>query len=80
MQVFPNPATNYLYLQIPSGTFKKIIIQIKDVSGRLVKEQTEIATGNTIYLSVNLAHLKNRIYFLQVIKHSDTKVVKFEKR
>jgi hypothetical protein len=64
IKVYPNPTSNFLYLDLP--TQEEITIKIFDVSGRLLIEQTE--TSN----SISTQQLQSGIYVVQVTDKKGT--------
>lgn len=63
MSVFPNPANNYFTVKVAAEQKPIASIQLVDVTGRIVSEQTNVA-GNSA--NVNVAELVNGIYTLNV--------------
>ncbi len=66
IRIFPNPANEVLYIEIPSNTMQRI--QVSDATGRLV--YSEICSGQ---LGLSTQDWATGIYFLQV----DNTYVKF---
>jgi hypothetical protein len=67
---YPNPATDYLYLESNTTIHK---VEIFDVNGRLVKE---IKNSNQI----GLHQLKSNLYFAKVYNKSNYQIIKFLKK
>jgi len=73
--IFPNPAQKDLQVQIPPSFSGQALLQIQDISGRVLIEQT-IQLNNTLYsTSLNTDELAKGIYVL-VLKHGDEKETK----
>lgn len=73
LMVHPNPATNFLNLQLPNNTtIDKITIT--DLTGKIIKEQTR----NTNV--VNVESLANGMYILQAFSGDDKFETKFVKQ
>lgn len=77
LQIFPNPATNILFIQV-RGVNEKATVQISDVSGRKLKEEKIILTGNTSF-TVDVKDLPKGIYYLLLSTSSKIERVKFMK-
>jgi hypothetical protein len=64
LKVFPNPATNWLSVEIPAFiNEKQSLLQIVDISGNILLEQKPIS----ITTHLNVAHLPAGIYVLKLI-------------
>ena len=72
LEVFPNPTTNLLNLQIPVDLAIDAII-VTDLTGKKVLEQTSIQH------QINTQNLASGIYFLKVIVGDQTYKTKFIK-
>jgi hypothetical protein len=73
MIVYPNPATNELYLN--TGTTEDAIsISIYDLQGRLVQDQK--INKNSSIQKLNISFLVNGFYFIELIKNDGSKLTK----
>ena len=62
MQLFPNPATNYLSITLGSNN-KKVEVTITDITGKII--YTTIAT-DTQKIEVNTQDFAEGIYVMQI--------------
>lgn len=64
MQLFPNPVTNNLQLQIPSNRAVTSTIRITDAAGKLVySKSVQLLNGNNA-VSIPVLHLLPAVYYL----------------
>jgi hypothetical protein len=76
LEIYPNPARNWLYIEMPESQ-QEVLIQIIDMKGSLVLGQ--ISNGKSIRL--NVSGLTNGIYTLKVFSNNswiNKKIVKIE--
>ena len=68
--VYPNPVTgSSLQVQVKTGSSPKVVLQIQDISGRLISTQTLITTANsTTTIPVDISRLPTGIYQLKRIE------------
>ncbi len=65
LNIYPNPVTSRLNITVKSGIQGTALINILDISGRIVlTEQTSIQSG--IPVSFDISNLNSGIYFLQL--------------
>lgn len=62
----PNPSDGFLTVHSFNQTSTPLIMRLTDISGRLVYEYEEIATGD-FRTTLNLTHLTKGLYFLQIL-------------
>jgi hypothetical protein len=74
-KLYPNPATEEIFIEIENTTAENINYQIIDLSGRLVKQGMLTNRIN----GISVAELTNAVYFVQLIGANETKVLKFVK-
>ena len=72
---YPNPATDYLFLDT-EATFTDATLVLMDVSGKALltycfKDQTELAQAQ-----INLTHLPDGIYYLKLYTKNKSKAQK----
>ena len=74
LAIFPNPASNYVYITFnePSERLKEIIVF--DISGKLVQQ---ISTKEKAGLELNLSGLNKGIYFINLIESTKSSYGKF---
>ena len=65
-QVYPNPSTNYLVLEVENYDLKDLHYQLLDVSGKLLKSKRIESTTSTISMKGYVPS----VYLLQVISES----------
>ena len=63
--VYPNPATTYMLLQLNGNAGKKATVQIADITGKTVQQQTVDATSGNIRLSTS--NLVTGTYFVKLL-------------
>lgn len=64
--VFANPANNKLRLNINSSTAQQCLIQVSEISGRLLfSEKKLVAAGNGLY-EINIGNLSSGTYLISV--------------
>jgi len=71
--IYPNPATNYFNVDFKNGFNENIDIQIYDVIGKMVLNQS-VASKNP--MRINVENLKNGVYYVKVIQHNDKFIIK----
>ncbi len=76
LRVYPNPASDALYIET-SRSNENAIIQIIDLAGKKVKEQKLVLTGNT---SVDISNLPKSIYKILIKTGTKTEALKFVKK
>lgn len=70
-KVFPNPATNELYIQLPNKLHEKIHIDIFDYTGRMI-ETKDINDGEKI----NINYLSNGYYLFKLSYNKQIEYIK----
>ncbi len=74
---FPNPATKGFYISIGESEIKeKVLLQVFDITGRLVETKQNVAGGSTIQLGNNY---RPGVYLLRAIQgdmHRELRLVK----
>jgi len=75
MTVFPNPAQKELQVQIPASISGQAVLQIQDISGRVLKEETIQLNNSLFSTSINTNDLSKGIYLL-VLRHGNKKETK----
>lgn len=67
LTIFPNPAKENALVQFDVLGDSRVYLKITDLTGRLVYEQSLTTTGDgTQTVPVNLQHMKNGLYLIQV--------------
>ena len=76
ISVFPNPATNELFINLKSNEPQTVSLTIIDELGKKVMETKEIkSTSGEIKISENISQLNPGIYFA-ILKNESEKITK----
>ena len=74
--LYPNPVSHNFYLQFNVSEKGNLKFQLYDVHGKLVKELlNEVVKQGENEFIFNTAHLKNGVYFLQVIDNNQQVII-----
>ena len=76
LQVYPNPATDYI--QVVFDIYGRADIDIVDMTGRIVYSRAYEASGFT-NLSLDLSHLNPGVFFVRVGTEERSDVIRFIK-
>ena len=81
LNVYPNPASNIIHVQITSSDYvnTKSDIQIVDYLGRNVYENKVNTILGSQTLDINISHLTKGNYVLMLKNDTDIKIAKFIK-
>jgi len=60
--LYPNPAQDLVWLQLPSGTKMQGLVQIMDVTGKIKHKQTILSEGNN-KISISTSNWASGVYF-----------------
>ncbi len=74
LQLYPNPATDKLYITLVDNSTTDINVQITDVSGRIVLQQSTIVTN-----AINVNNLVAGTYFVKITNGTTVVVKTFNK-
>jgi carboxypeptidase T len=66
LQVYPNPASDRLQVQVQSTRPGKLLLALKDLQGRPVWQQTALTNNGTGNLQIPLSGISSGTYMLQV--------------
>ncbi len=77
--IFPNPSSDLLGIQVYSEDLRNAKIIIKDILGRPVSE-FGFWSLNGYYNAIDVTHLPNGLYFIELISAGTTSLKKFVKR
>jgi hypothetical protein len=66
IRIFPNPVRETLFIQVTSTKTEKLTLQVIDLQGKLLQQQTQQVTAGTTSLSFNTAALAKGNYVLVV--------------
>ena len=65
LEVFPNPATDKLFIRNPNGWQKEIRVDLYDISGKCVRSSSDFTKTQDGY-KMETQNLQAGIYFLQI--------------
>ena len=74
--IYPNPANKMFYAQINSNDATIAVMNITDVSGKQVMQQTLKLQGGTQNISVDVASLTPGLYFVSVVNNGKSSTQK----
>ncbi len=74
VSVFPNPVQTEVRVQIPATGTGHCIIQIQDISGKLIRQKSVQLNNAMLSTSVNVEDLSKGTYIL-VVQYGDSKEV-----
>lgn len=66
LSLYPNPAKEDVTLRFAGARPEKLLIEITDLSGRLVYQQTYVSGNNGNELKIDVRPLASQMYFLKV--------------
>lgn len=75
LKIYPNPATNYIYLDFHDPVKLNDPIEILDLSGKVVYSQS--VSGSSSVIKTHLQNLKPGVYFIRVNVNGNESVKKF---
>ncbi len=77
--LFPNPTTNNLFLNIESNTTSALSINVFDISGKELQNNTIQTTIGKNQYNINAEHLEAGVYFIELSDGNVSKKIKFIK-
>lgn len=66
MRLYPNPASDHLYISIDGNTQSPVVVNILDMSGR------SVVTEESVTNSINISSLTNGLYLIKVSNAGNT--------
>ena len=66
VNISPNPVVDLVSVDIENCTAGKLTLQIRDITGKIVLEQTQTTT-NSAHFQANLQYLSSGVYLMQLI-------------
>lgn len=69
VNVYPNPFTNQLTIQLPTTLSNKAMVELTDITGKIIFTDIATKTSNE-EIVVNTNHLQKGIYILKVINNN----------
>jgi hypothetical protein len=79
IKVFPNPATDYLFIQTKSNQSGKANISVINAAGAIVYTRSYVLSNQSI-LTVDVRTLSTGKYFIKTIINKEEKMVQFVKK
>jgi len=79
LQLFPNPVTDQICVQYSSSTIKKVQLQILDIQGRIVLQQTLDSFQGTNYTYIPVTQFSKGLYFVLIQNGNKLETTKFIK-
>lgn len=77
VNISPNPAGSRISISYPSATNEKVTVSIRDFLSTLLYSESKIATIGNNELEINVAGLKNGMYYLEVAGSESRQTTKF---
>ena len=65
-KVFPNPASNKVFIQFNTEIYQNYVIQLMDLNGRIINGYTVNKTVNSIVLNMEENKISKGIYFIKI--------------
>lgn len=78
IEVYPNPATESLNINIKSSLNDEYTILVRDFSGRVVMTTSTLLDNQSKVVRLNVAHLAQGVYSVQVSNSVETSMFKIE--
>ena len=72
-RIYPNPANNFIQIQLKANDLSNYVVSIVDVSGRAVMNQSLVND------KIDISALKSGMYFVSLLNASTAKVLGYEK-
>jgi hypothetical protein len=79
VNVYPNPATQTLNIQVAVNGAFAAGITVLDITGKEVMKMNTVISGDKV-MPINVSMLANGIYFVKITTDKNTQVVKFVKQ
>jgi hypothetical protein len=80
VQLFPNPTTHFVNLQLEMPQVDRVNIVLVDISGRAIIQDEFLPAANEFIYTLNVTTLKSGLYLIRVYAGSgQVKVLKFIK-
>lgn len=70
--LYPNPSSEVLYIEILNNEFQNQVLSIRDISGKMIKQQLV----NSSRIALDIEEFENGLYFLQISQFSKVFVKK----
>ncbi|MEN9547786.1 MAG: hypothetical protein RIR12_377 [Bacteroidota bacterium] len=67
VSLYPNPAKDFLHVEIKMATADRITIQVVDVAGKVVLSKIMLADNNVKKIPLNISALSANIYMLKIV-------------
>ena len=79
INIYPNPVSSVLSIQIQKSNYRQIIFEIKNILGQTLLSKQENNISDNYIKTINLDFLSQGLYFLQVNVDGESTVKKFVK-
>ncbi len=80
LNLYPNPATDLVHLEVQNGTAGVYNLNVFTTEGRTVLSQTAEVTAGTSNIALDISRLEAGIYFINLAKGSESNVIKVVKK
>jgi hypothetical protein len=77
LRIYPNPATDKLYIEQTEIVETETLISIYDITGKL--KYQEVGKFNNNKIEINVQNLNNGIYFIELRTNNKQNMLKFIK-
>lgn len=65
--VYPNPATNYTFLNLAASQLNNIVLSLSDVQGRMIKQwHIENLANDVMQIPIDIRHLAAGMYWINI--------------
>lgn len=66
--VYPNPAQDVIYLETSFEKTEKVVVQLRDMNGNLVKTVTDAEMGGNYRETIDVSSLSSGVYFVHILE------------
>jgi uncharacterized protein (DUF1501 family) len=81
IQIYPNPASDKLYVKIKLKDNSSVVISILDAAGKIILTQNKVSINEHSMNTIDIARLNSGFYFITISnKHGEKYASKFEVR
>ncbi|MBT8196317.1 MAG: T9SS type A sorting domain-containing protein, partial [Bacteroidia bacterium] len=77
INIFPNPSTGNVTIEYVMNANMDVEIKVMDITGRTVEQKSQNANSGMNSLKMDLSHLNNGVYFVNLNNTLENKVLKF---
>jgi len=79
VSIYPNPASDFIHVELNSGSHEAISYTLTDVAGRLIKNAQWHSTSSDSHFTIDISQYRNGVYLLNLSTdegHSTFRVLK----